>query len=234
MKLGDTLPNFSLSTDRGKIDRLYEWIGNDSWLMICSHPADFTPVCTTELAKLAELAPEFAKRNVKILAVSIDSAETHRQWAKDILGYSQKGSGDAPSSNLPYEIIADEDRSICTSLGMIDPDEINSKGIALSARAVLLFGPDRKLKSQILYPATFGRNFDEILRMVDGVQLGASAAIATPVNWRKGDAVIAQPSLKMDQVVHQLCDGDASLCETVALPSGKEYLRIIHSEKFKK
>lgn len=124
--------------------------------MLFSHPADFTPVCTTELAELVKLAPEFRKRHVQILAISIDSSETHRDWAKDINSVAQLSNC---GSHLPFEIIADTDRSICTELGMIDPDEMNSEGICLSARAVMLFGPDKKLKSKILYPATFGRNF---------------------------------------------------------------------------
>lgn len=125
--------------------------------MLFSHPADFTPVCTTELAELVKLAPEFEKRHVEILAISIDSADTHRAWAQDINAVA-KGCINA-GDFLPFEIIADSNKSICTELGMIDPDEVNSQGICLSARAVMLFSPDKKLKAKILYPATFGRNF---------------------------------------------------------------------------
>ncbi|EFO92986.1 hypothetical protein GCK72_014641 [Caenorhabditis remanei] len=229
MKLGDTVPNFTFETNLRKNQNLHSYIG-DNWLMLFSHPADFTPVCTTELAELVRLAPEFNKRHVEILAISIDSSETHRDWAKDInalvTGCFNGGN------NLPFEIIADTDRKICTELGMIDPDEQNSQGICLSARAVMLFGPDRKLKSKILYPATFGRNFVEILRMVDGVQLGTKAPVATPVNWISGDNVIAQPSLSQERVINELCGGDPNKCKVVPLPSGKRYLRVIVGDAY--
>ncbi|CAI2351330.1 unnamed protein product [Caenorhabditis sp. 36 PRJEB53466] len=231
MKLGDTVPNFSFVTNLRKLDSLHGYIG-DNWLMLFSHPADFTPVCTTELAELVKLTPEFKKRNVEILAISIDSDETHRQWAKDINAVA-KGYLNA-NDFLPFEIIADVDRSICTELGMIDPEEVNAQGICLSARAVMLFGPDKKLKAKILYPATFGRNFNEILRMVDGVQLATKAPVATPVNWVSGETVIAQPSLSNDQVIEQLCGGIAEKCRTQPLPSGKGYLRYIEGDAYLK
>ncbi|CAI5448291.1 unnamed protein product [Caenorhabditis angaria] len=238
MKLGDTVPNFKFSTNLGSYEQLYSTIPDGSWLMIFSHPADFTPVCTTELAELLKRADEFKARNVHIFAISIDSAEAHRNWAKDIWGYlkrnEQGAAGDAVESDLPFEIIADVDRSINVALGMIDPDEINCQGIALSARAVMLFGPDKKLKSKILYPATFGRNFDEILRMIDGVQLATTAPLATPVNWIPGQPVIAQPGLKTEEVIEKLCGGDNSNLKIVPLPSGKEYLRIVSGDNYKK
>ncbi|CAD6199236.1 unnamed protein product [Caenorhabditis auriculariae] len=216
MKLGDLIPNFSATTDRSKFESFYDWVGEENWSMVFSHPADFTPVCTTELAELRNLSGEFAKRNVKILAVSIDTPQTHREWAKDINGFAKVDQ----DTELPYEIIADEDRSLCVDLGMIDPDEINAAGVPVSCRAVLLIGPDHRLKAQILYPATVGRNFEEIIRLIDGVQLGYNVPVATP------------PTLSDQDVLSKLCGGDSSKCEVKNLPSGKKYMRIIHGDHY--
>ncbi|GMR31946.1 hypothetical protein PMAYCL1PPCAC_02141, partial [Pristionchus mayeri] len=217
MKLGDVIPNFSCDSDRGRIGSFHDWIGEGGWAILFSHPADFTPVCTTELARAAQLAPEFEKRGVKLIALSIDSSTSHREWIEDISAYA----GDIEKEKFPFPIIADDSRHISESLGMIDPEEVNAQGIALSARAVLVIGPDRKLKLQILYPATTGRNFDEILRVVDSLLLTAKHKVATPVDWRAGDACMVQPTVTADEATVLF-----PAMEKRELPSGKEYLRM--------
>ncbi|KAF2983692.1 hypothetical protein EK904_006034, partial [Melospiza melodia maxima] len=150
------------------------------WGILFSHPRDFTPVCTTELGRAAKLAPEFSKRNVKMIALSIDSVQDHLSWCKDINAYN----GEQPAEKLPFPIIADKKRELAVQLGMLDPDEQDKDGMPLTARVVFVFGPDKKLKLSILYPATTGRNFDEILRVVDSLQLTAYKKVATPVDWK--------------------------------------------------
>merc|ERR1712168_31870 len=212
MKLGDEFPNFSADTDQGKIN-FHEWLGN-SWGLLCSHPADYTPVCTTELGKLNAIHEEFEKRGVKVIALSIDDAESHKGWSKDLLAFSS-------TSIMKFPIIADKNRELANAFGMIDPDEINSQGIALTARAVFVIGPDKKLKLSILYPATTGRNFDEILRVIDSLQLTAVKKVATPVSWQPGDKCMVIPSLSNDQANTLFKDG----FRAVELPSGKPYMR---------
>ncbi|GMT04892.1 hypothetical protein PENTCL1PPCAC_27066, partial [Pristionchus entomophagus] len=219
MKLGDVIPDFHCDTDRGRIDSFHDWIGEGKWAILFSHPADFTPVCTTELARAAQLAPEFDKRGVKLIALSIDSAVSHRAWIADIAGYCAYGEVD--KDNFPFPIIADESRYLSEALGMIDPDEINASGVPLSARAVLVIGPDKKLKLQILYPATTGRNFDEILRVVDSLLLTAKHKVATPADWKVGNVVMIQPSLPQDEAL--LLFPRMAIMD---MPSGIEYLRL--------
>ena len=151
--LGDTFPNFTVQTSEGELE-LHKFI-EGSWCIFFSHPADFTPVCTTELARAAQLAPEFTKRNVKMIALSCDPVDTHKSWIKDIQAYGNLDT----SKNFPYPIIDDTSRELAHKLGMIDPDERDSKGMPLTARAVFVIGTDKKLKLSILYPATTGRNF---------------------------------------------------------------------------
>ncbi|XP_032492107.1 peroxiredoxin-6 isoform X1 [Phocoena sinus] len=176
--LGDKAPNFEANTTIGRI-RFHDYLG-DSWGILFSHPRDFTPVCTTELGRAAKLAPEFAKRNVKMIALSIDSVEDHLAWSKDINAYN----GDEPTEKLPFPIIDDKNRDLAIQLGMLDPAEKDEKGMPVTARVVFIFGPDKKLKLSILYPATTGRNFDEILRVIISLQLTAEKRVATPVDWK--------------------------------------------------
>lgn len=187
------------------------------WGILFSHPRDFTPVCTTELGRAAKLAPEFAKRNVKLIALSIDSVEDHFAWSKDINAYN----GAAPTEKLPFPIIDDKDRDLAILLGMLDPAEKDEKGMPVTARVVFIFGPDKKLKLSILYPATTGRNFDEILRVVDSLQLTASNPVATPVDWKKGESVMVLPTLPEEEAKQLFPKG----VFTKELPSGKKYLR---------
>ncbi|CAF91861.1 unnamed protein product, partial [Tetraodon nigroviridis] len=150
-----------------------------SWGILFSHPKDFTPVCTTELARAAKLSEEFKKRDVKMIALSIDSVEDHCSWSKDVMALNAE-----PKRPLPYPIIADDKRQLSVQLGMLDPDELDKDGIPLTARCVFVIGPDKKLKLSILYPATTGRNFDELLRVIDSLQLTAQKKVATPVDWK--------------------------------------------------
>ncbi|KAJ7332447.1 hypothetical protein JRQ81_014627 [Phrynocephalus forsythii] len=213
--LGDEAPNFQADTTHGPI-RFHEFLGG-SWGILFSHPRDFTPVCTTELGRAAKLAPEFAKRNIKMIALSIDDVKDHLSWSKDINAYN----GDEITEKLPFPIIADAKRELAVQLGMLDPEERDKDGIPLTARVVFVFGPDKKLKLSILYPATTGRNFDEILRVVDSLQLTAAKKVATPVDWKPGDQVMVIPSLS-DEEAKKLFPG--GVCAK-NLPSGKNYLR---------
>uniref|UniRef100_A0A0K0F212 1-Cys peroxiredoxin n=1 Tax=Strongyloides venezuelensis TaxID=75913 RepID=A0A0K0F212_STRVS len=224
LKLGDQFPNFSCATSHGNIEDFHQWLGS-SWGILFSHPADFTPVCTTELAKAVELAPEFEKRDVKMIALSIDDEESHKKWCHDIIAYG-KHVGTLKNYNeksvFPFPIIADVDRELATKLGMLDPEEIGSDGMALTARAVFIIGPQKQLKLSILYPATTGRNFDEILRVIDSLQLTATQKVATPVNWRHGDKCMVVPSLS--EVDTELLFGKN--IDSIEVPSKKKYLRL--------
>ncbi|XP_032641139.1 peroxiredoxin-6 [Chelonoidis abingdonii] len=213
--LGDEAPNFEADTTQGRI-RFHDFLG-DSWGILFSHPRDFTPVCTTELGRAAKLAPEFRKRNVKMIALSIDTVSDHLAWSKDINAYN----GDEPTEKLPFPVIADAKRDLSIQLGMLDPDERDKEGLPLTARVVFIFGPDKKLKLSILYPATTGRNFDEILRVVDSLQLTAKSKVATPVDWKRGDSVMVVPSIPDDEAKKLFPEGVFAK----ELPSGKKYLR---------
>ncbi|CAG5119762.1 unnamed protein product [Candidula unifasciata] len=216
VNLGEVFPNFSANTSEGRIEKFHDWIGDDSWAILFSHPADYTPVCTTELARVVTLVPEFRKKNVKLIALSCDSVESHKGWGKDVLHYA--GS---KQEKLPYPIIADEKRELAVQLGMIDPDEIDKQGLPLTARAVFIIGPDKKLKLSILYPATTGRNFDEILRVIDSLQLTATKKVATPVDWKSGKECMVLPTVSNEEAKTLFPN-----MKTVQLPSGKEYLRL--------
>ncbi|KAI6174392.1 1-Cys peroxiredoxin [Aphelenchoides besseyi] len=218
IRLGDPFPDFSAQTNESGIRSFHEWMG-DSWAILFSHPADFTPVCTTELARAAELADEFEKRNVKLIALSSDSAESHRKWIEDICAFSKQNS--LTKDSFPFPIIADEERVLIKKFGMEDVDEKNSEGIPLAARAVFVVGQDKKLKLSILYPATTGRNFDEIIRVVDSLQLTANQKLATPANWHVGDSCMLNPKMS-----DQEAESDFSPFESVNLPSGKSYIRM--------
>ncbi|XP_018525676.1 peroxiredoxin-6 [Lates calcarifer] len=212
--LGDEFPNFEADTTIGRI-KFHDFLGN-SWGILFSHPRDFTPVCTTELACAAKISDEFKKRGVKMIALSIDSVEDHRNWSKDVMAFNSEAE-----SALPFPIIADDKRELSVQLGMLDPDERDKDGMPLTARCVFVIGPDKKLKLSILYPATTGRNFNELLRVIDSLQLTAQKKVATPVDWKPGDKVMVIPSLSEAEATALFPNG----VTTKELPSGKKYLR---------
>lgn len=212
--LGDEFPNFEADTTIGRI-KFHDFLGN-SWGILFSHPRDFTPVCTTELARAAKISDEFKKRGVKMIALSIDSVADHHSWSKDVMAVSKN-----TESDLPFPIIADDKRELSVQLGMLDPDEKDKDGLPLTARCVFVIGPDKKLKLSILYPATTGRNFDELLRVIDSLQLTAQKKVATPVDWKPGDKVMVIPSLPDAEAASLFPNG----VTTEEVPSGKKYLR---------
>jgi thioredoxin-dependent peroxiredoxin len=184
-RLGDTAPDFTAQTTEGEIN-FHQWLGN-SWGVLFSHPADFTPVCTTELGAVAKLKQEFAKRNVKVLAVSVDPLDSHQKWTKDI--------EETQACTMNFPIIADADRKVSTAYGMIHPNADS----AATVRSVFVIGPDKKIKLTITYPASTGRNFLEILRVVDSLQLTATRKLATPANWKDGEDCIVVPAVSDDE-----------------------------------
>lgn len=215
-RLGEIFPDFTADTQLGTI-KLHEWLG-DSWGILFSHPNDFTPVCTTELARVAKLMPEFKRLGVKVIALSCNSVESHRKWIKDIQSY-----GEITDEEFPYPIIEDQTRKLATSLGMLDPAEIDNRtGLPMSARAVFIIDPVKKMRLSILYPATTGRNFDEIIRVIESLQLTEKYKVATPVDWKKGGDVMIDPSVSDSEAKASYND-----IKTVMLPSGKTYLRIV-------
>jgi 1-Cys peroxiredoxin 6 len=212
VKLGDIVPNFSADSTQGHFD-FHSWLSG-SWGILFSHPADYTPVCTTELGRVQALAGEFAKRGVKLAALSCDSTESHHGWIKDILAYNNL-------KEFSYPIIADPNREVAKLYGMLDPDEVDKTGIPLTCRAVFIVGPDKRLKLSILYPATTGRNFDEIIRVIDSLQLTATKKVATPVDWKNGGSCMVVPSVKQEDVAGLFPKG----VKVHNVPSGKVYLR---------
>ena len=194
LQLGDTAPDFEAETTEGRL-RFHEWIG-DSWAVLFSHPKDFTPVCTTELGYMASIKPEFERRNVKLIGLSVDPIDRHEAWAKDI----EETQGAAPN----YPLIGDADFAVSKAYGMLPAD---TSGDPLSrtpadnqtVRNVFVVGPDKKVKLILVYPMTTGRNFDEVLRVIDSLQLTAKHKVATPVNWQQGDDVIIAGSVSDDE-----------------------------------
>jgi len=197
LQLGDKVPNFTQDSTEGPID-MYEYAGNN-WLVLFSHPKDFTPVCTTELGAVAKLKPQFDKRGVKVLALSVDSVSSHKEWIKDI--------EDTQKTTINFPILADQDRKVANLYGMIHPNEDN----VFTVRTVFIIDPDKKLRLFLTYPAPTGRNFDEILRVVDALQLTDRCKVATPVNWNKGDDVIILPSVSEDEAKQRFPDGYETL-----------------------
>ncbi len=193
LRLGDTAPNFKAQTTEGEID-FYEFLG-DAWGILFSHPADFTPVCTTELGKTALLQKEFAKRNVKVLAVSVDPLDKHFEWRKDI--------NETQSCTVGFPIIADEDRNVATLYDMIHP---NASATA-TVRSLFIIGPDKLVKLMITYPASTGRNFNEVLRVVDSLQLTAGYSVATPADWNGGEDVIVVPAVSTEDAIKKFPKG---------------------------
>jgi len=182
LQLGDTVPNFTQVSSTGEIN-FYEWAG-DSWVVLFSHPADFTPVCTTELGAVAKLKPEFDQRNVKVLALSVDDVESHKGWIGDI--------EETQTTKLNYPILADPDRKVSELYGMIHPNANNT----LTVRSVFVIDPQKKLRLTLTYPASTGRNFDEILRVINSLQLTDNYQVATPADWKEGDDCVIVPSIK--------------------------------------
>ncbi len=184
IRLGDNAPDFNAKTTMGDIN-FYDYLG-DGWGVLFSHPADFTPVCTTELGRVAHLKPEFDKRNAKVIALSIDPLDSHGEWVKDI--------NETQNTTVNYPIIADDDRTVAELYDMIHPNEDNKATV----RSVFVIGPDKKVKLTLTYPPSTGRNFDEILRVIDSLQLTAYHSVATPVDWKHGEDVVISPSISTE------------------------------------
>jgi alkyl hydroperoxide reductase subunit AhpC len=210
LRLGDVAPDFTAETTEGKIN-FHEWVGN-GWAILFSHPKDFTPVCTTELGYMAGLKPEFDKRNCKIIGLSADPVTDHKNWAKDI----QETQGHAPN----YPIIGDADLTVAKLYDMLPASETPGKRTAVdnqTVRSVFVIGPDKKIKAMLVYPMSTGRNFDEVLRLLDSVQLTAKHTVATPVNWKPGQDVIIPTSVSDEDAKQKFPTGWKTL---------KPYLRV--------
>ncbi|MEJ6981462.1 peroxiredoxin [Pedobacter sp. P351] len=186
LRLGDTAPNFKAQTSKGEID-FYEYLG-DSWAVLFSHPADYTPVCTTELGRTASLNEEFEKRNVKVLALSVDPLDKHQGWIQDI--------NETQGVEVNFPIIADEDRRVSGLYDMIHPNASETATV----RSLFIISPDKKIKLMISYPASTGRNFVEILRVIDSLQLTANYGVATPADWKDGEDVVVTPAIKTEDI----------------------------------
>jgi len=193
LRLGDTAPNFKAQTTSGEID-FYEYLGN-SWGILFSHPADYTPVCTTELGKTALLKDEFAKRNVKVLAVSVDPLDRHAGWVNDI--------NETQNVQVDFPLIADSDRNVATLYDMIHPNA----SVTATVRSLFVIGPDKLVKLIITYPASTGRNFNEVLRVVDSLQLTANHSVATPADWNHGEDVIVVPAVSTEDAIKKFPKG---------------------------
>lgn len=193
LRLGDTAPNFQVKTTQGEID-FHDWLG-DSWGVLYSHPADFTPVCTTELGRTAALKEEFAKRNAKVIAVSVDPLDSHHEWVKDI--------EETQNVTMNFPIIADEDRKVAELYDMIHPNETAK----FTVRTVFVIDPNKKVKLTLTYPPSTGRNFAEILRVIDSLQLTADYSVATPVDWEQGQDVVIAPSIKDEEIPERFPKG---------------------------
>jgi len=215
LRIGDEAPNFTAETTQGKIN-FHEWIG-DGWAILFSHPKDFTPVCTTELGYMAKLQPEFARRNCKVMGLSIDPVADHEKWSKDI----EETQGTAPN----YPMIGDSDLAVAKLYDMIHPNAMGGKRTAAdnaTIRSVFVVGPDKKIKLVLTYPMTTGRNFDEVLRVLDSMQLTAKHKVATPVNWKAGEDVIIAGSVSDDEAKQKYPGG---------WKAPRPYLRIVPQPK---
>ena len=186
LRLGDVAPDFTAETTQGTI-KFYDWVGN-SWVILFSHPGDFTPVCTTELGAVADLKPDFDKLNVKVIGLSIDSISSHKRWIVDI--------NETQSTTVNFPIIADPKFEVANLYGMVHPNATEKATV----RSVFIIGPDKKVKLMLTYPASTGRNFDEIVRVVESLQLTAKYSVATPANWKHGQDVIIVPSVKDEEI----------------------------------
>ena len=216
LRINDTAPNFKAKTTQGEID-FHEWIG-DKWAILFSHPKDFTPVCTTELGYMAKIEPEFTKRNAKLIGLSIDPVENHSKWAVDI--------EETQGAKVKYPMIGDTDLKVAKLYNMLPAEEVASDGRTAATnatvRSVFIIGPDKKIKLMLTYPMTTGRNFDEILRVLDSMQLTAKHKVATPANWKSGDDVVILPAVS---------DEDAKATYPDGWKAPKPYLRIVPQPK---
>ncbi|WP_019038787.1 peroxiredoxin [Psychroflexus tropicus] len=206
LRLGDTAPDFTQQTSEGEIS-FHDWLG-DSWGIIYSHPADFTPVCTTELGRTAQLKEEFDKRGVKVIALSVDPVKDHHEWIKDI--------NETQNTTVNFPIIADEDRKVAELYDMIHPNASEKATV----RSVFVIGPDKKIKLTLTYPPSTGRNFDELIRVIDSLQLTANKKLATPADWKQGEDAIISPSVS-DEEAKKLFPGYVTV---------KPYLRTTSSK----
>jgi len=196
LRLGSIAPDFEAETTTGKF-KFHDWIGN-SWAVLFSHPGDFTPVCTTELGEVARRVPDFTARNVKVIGISANDLNDHKAWVKDIEEYGAK----VGPTHVSFPIIADPDRKISTLYDMLDYQDAtnrDAKGLPFTVRTVFVIDPKKVIRLTISYPASTGRNFDEIIRVVDSLQIGDKHRVTTPVNWKKGDDVIVHPSVTNDE-----------------------------------
>lgn len=217
LQIGDTAPNFDAETTEGNIN-FYDWAG-DSWVVIFSHPKDFTPVCTTELGAMAGIADQFAARNTKIIGLSVDSVDDHQRWKQDIV--------DATGNAVHYPMIGDTDMTVAKLFGMIHPNATGKAAERTAAdnktvRTVFVIGPDREVKLTLAYPMSTGRNFDEILRVLDSIQLTAKHKVATPVNWQNGEDVIIVPAVSDEEAKEKFPEG---------WKSPKPYIRLVSQPK---
>ena len=215
LNLGSTVPDFSAETTLGPI-RWHDYIGG-SWAVLFSHPADFTPVCTTELGTVATFLPEFQRRGVKVAALSCNDTESHKAWIEDI-----EATDFASGNKVAYPIISDPGRDVAVLYGMLDPEEKDDEGLPLTCRAVFIIKPDKSLALSILYPATTGRNFSEVLRVLDSLQLTSDFSVATPADWSSGQPCMVVPSLSDAEATEKFKKGFKKL----DVPSGKGYLRL--------
>ena len=193
LQLGDTVPDFTQSSSEGEIS-FYDWAG-DSWVVLFSHPADYTPVCTTELGEVAKLKPEFDQRNTKVIALSVDDADSHQGWIGDI--------NETQNTNINYPILADADKKVSDLYNMIHPNA-NAK---VTVRTVFVIDPERKLRLTLTYPPSTGRNFNEILRVIDSLQLTDKYQVATPANWEEGEDVVVAPSISTEEAKQKFSKG---------------------------
>lgn len=202
LRLGDTAPNFQAQTSEGEID-FYEYLG-DGWGVLFSHPADYTPVCTTELGRTAQLKDEFAQRNTKVIALSVDDLDSHKGWINDI--------NETQNTTVNFPIIADPERKVAELYGMMHPNASDS----MTVRSVYIVSPDKKIKLMLTYPASTGRNFNEILRVIDSLQLTANYSVATPADWKEGEDVVIAPAIPDEEIPERFPKGHKKI---------KSYLR---------
>jgi len=218
LKLGQVVPDFEINTTQGKM-RLHDFIKKDTdtkpYTILVSHPADYTPVCTTELGKVESLTDRFTKRGVKLLGISTDSLDDHKTWSKDIM-HREKKQGE----KLSFPIIADESREITNAMGLLDPSTSDAPCDMMSGRAMIVFDKSCRVRVGFLYPVTTGRNFNEVLRVIDSLRMADEHKVVTPVDWKPGDKVLIPPSVSNEDAKKLFGD-----IETEPLPSGRDYMR---------
>ncbi|EFJ14571.1 hypothetical protein SELMODRAFT_181036 [Selaginella moellendorffii] len=214
LNLGDIVPDFKAESTMGTI-KFHEYI-DGSWAILLSHPSDFTPVCTSELGSLASRIHEFDRRGVKVIALSCNDVNSHREWLGDIESY-------CPETKVKYPIVADPSRDLAVRFGMLDPVEKDAAGMPLTCRACFVIGPDKRVRLSILYPASTGRNFSELVRVIDSLQLTDKFSVATPANWENGRKCMILPTISDEKAKEMFPKG----FDTVKVPSGKAYIRLV-------